>query len=112
MDSLGRLRKHPSPSGCGWCYIMMCSVFTMPCMVRTRIQLTEEQATKLKQVASERKVSVAEVIRRAIDRELTEDEMKARWDRAIEAVRRSHFRSGKSDIAEQHDAYLAQDFLE
>ena len=84
----------------------------LPPMVRTQIQRTEEQATKLKQLASERKVSVAEVIRRAIDRELMEDEMKTRWDRAIEAVRRSRFRSGNSDIAEQHDDYLAQDFIE
>ena len=90
---------------------MMTGAVILPRMIRTQIQLTEEQATKLKQVASERKVSVAEVIRRAIDRDLTEDETSP-GDRAIEAVRRSHFRSGNSDIAERHDDYLAQDFLE
>lgn len=81
-------------------------------MIRTQIQLTEEQARKLKRVASERGVSMAEVIRQAIHRELGQDEMEGRWERAIEAVRRSRFRSGKSDIAERHDEYLAEDFLE
>jgi Arc/MetJ-type ribon-helix-helix transcriptional regulator len=80
-------------------------------MIRTQVQLTEEQSRQLKLVAAERGVSMAEVIRQAIDRELGQDERDARWERAIEAVRRSRFRSGKSNIAERHDEYLAEDFL-
>ncbi len=80
-------------------------------MIRTQIQLTEEQARQLKRLAAERGVSLAEVVRQAIDRTLEQDERAIRWDRALEAVRRSHFRSGKSDISERHDEYLAEDFL-
>ncbi|HET7044176.1 MAG TPA: CopG family transcriptional regulator [Gaiellaceae bacterium] len=77
-------------------------------MVRTQIQLSEEQARELKRLAAERSVSVAEVIRGAVDRELREDDRAARWERA-----RSHFgkySSGVGDIAERHDEYLADAF--
>ena len=40
----------------------------MSALVRTQIQLTEEQAVKLKRMAAERGVSMAEVIRDAVDR--------------------------------------------
>ncbi len=80
-------------------------------MIRTQVQLTEEQLRQLKRLAAERGVSLAEVVRQAIDRALEQDERATRWDRALEAVRRSHFRSGKSDISERHDEYLAEDFL-
>ena len=39
-------------------------------MVRTQIQLTEEQAARVRRVAAERRVSMAEVIRDTIDRAL------------------------------------------
>ena len=39
-------------------------------MVRTQIQLTEEQARLVKQIAAERRVSMAEVIREGLDRTL------------------------------------------
>ena len=39
-------------------------------MVRTQIQLTEEQAALVKQIAAERQVSMANVIREALDRSL------------------------------------------
>jgi len=50
-------------------YITMVeSVSMMSALVRTQIQLTEEQAVKLKRMAAERGVSMAEVIRDAVDR--------------------------------------------
>jgi predicted DNA-binding protein len=36
-------------------------------MIRTQIQLTEEQAARLKAVAARRGISMAEVIRQAVD---------------------------------------------
>jgi hypothetical protein len=77
-------------------------------MVRTQIQLSEQQARGLKRLAAERNVSVAEVVRTAVERELRQDSQEEQWERA-----RAHFgkyRSGLSDVAEEHDKYLAEDF--
>ncbi len=78
-------------------------------MVRTQIQLTEDQAGKVKKIAAHRGVSMAEVIRDAIDgvirseaRTVPED----RRTRALDIV--GKFRSGKSDVSKRHDAYLAE----
>ncbi len=78
-------------------------------MVRTQIQLTEEQARAVKKMASAEGVSVAEVIRRAIgkimraDKSINEEE---RHKRALEIV--GKFRSGKRDISKKHDEYLEE----
>jgi len=77
-------------------------------MIRTQIQLTEEQAAKLKRLAAERDVSMAEVIREAVDRLAEGDDRAGRFTRALEAVRagRGHDIEGKDDVAERHDEYL------
>lgn len=78
-------------------------------MVRTRIQLTEQQAALLQQQAVREGTSVAELIRRGVDAYLqkrgavSEEE---RRDRALRAVGR--FASGKGDLFERHDDYLAE----
>ena len=78
-------------------------------MVRTQIQLTEEQARAVKKMASSEGVSVAEVIRRAVgkimraDKSIDEEE---RHKRALEIV--GKFRSGKRDISKKHDEYLEE----
>lgn len=78
-------------------------------MIRTQIQLTEEQATKLKHLASARNVSMAEVIREAVDRLPDRDDRAERFARATEAIRsgRAHDAESKTDVAEHHDLYLA-----
>jgi hypothetical protein len=78
-------------------------------MVRTQIQLTEEQSRTLKQIAARRKVSLAELIRQGIDFYLKAGgtaNQEQRRQRAIEAAGR--FRSGQTDLSEKHDAYLAE----
>lgn len=77
-------------------------------MVRTQIQLTEEQAERLKRRASERGVSMAALIREAVEELLAGDVQERRRGRALDAVGR--FRSGHDDIAREHDKYLAEDF--
>ena len=75
-------------------------------MIRTQITLTEEQHRRLARVARARGVSMAEVIRQAVDRVVPDEgqERRERWERALAAVG-SH-RSGLPHVAEEHDAHL------
>ncbi|MDP8943934.1 MAG: ribbon-helix-helix domain-containing protein [Actinomycetota bacterium] len=77
-------------------------------MVRTQIQLTDGQAAGLKRLAVERGVSMAALIREAVDRTLAEGDMAARHRRALAVA--GKFRSGRSDVSERHDDYLADAF--
>jgi len=80
-------------------------------MVRTQIQLPEQQVTLLKRLAAQQHVSMAELIRRAVDLfTLSPDvtNIKERRERAIAAVGRFH--SGRGDLAARHDDYLAEAF--
>lgn len=78
-------------------------------MVRTRVQLTEQQAARLKERAAQEGVSLAEILRRGAELYLqaggTVGEQE-RKDRAIGVLGR--FRSGKKDLGEHHDKYLAE----
>lgn len=80
-------------------------------MIRTQIQLTEEQAQRLKTLAAEQGKSVAELIRQSVDEiikrtgRVSADE---RRRRAIAAA--GHFRSGQVDISTNHDSYLAETY--
>ncbi len=78
-------------------------------MVRTQIQLTEEQAKKIKKIAASRGTSMAEVIREAVEGAIRSDVGTApeeRRKRALEVV--GKFRSGKKDVSKRHDAYLTE----
>jgi hypothetical protein len=83
-------------------------------MVRTQIQLEERQAEMLKQIAAERELSVAELIRRSIDTYLASIPPKAsRQDKKERALRAAgQFRSGVTDLGENHDRYLEEAFAE
>lgn len=78
-------------------------------MVRTQIQLTEEQADRVKRIASERGVSMATVIREAVDRYALSPSRDELWERALAVV--GKYSSDKTDLARNHDRYLAEDFL-
>jgi len=82
-------------------------------MVRTQIQLTETQARKVKKLASEEGTSVAEIIRKAIEkmaeaRPQIDSQEKIR--RAMEMA--GKYRSGKKDVSRKHDEYLAEVYEE
>lgn len=80
-------------------------------MVRTQIQLTEEQVKALKKMALSRHLSIAEIIRQAVDtviRTNTVVDIEERRKMAIDIVGR--FSSGKRDISRKHDTYLAEAF--
>ena len=77
-------------------------------MVRTQIQLTEEQAKAVRKMAISRHLSVAELIRRAVDtmiKSSTVIDAEERYKRAMDIV--GKFSSGKRDISRKHDTYLA-----
>jgi predicted DNA-binding protein len=77
-------------------------------MIRTQVQLTEDQARRLKELASRRGVSMAELIREGIERVITDDHVEERWKRASAFV--STYRSGRHDVSRRHDDYLVDDF--
>jgi hypothetical protein len=80
-------------------------------MVRTQIQLTEDQASTLKRLALSRHLSVAELIRQAVEhmiRTSASADIGERRERAMDIVGR--FSSGKQDISREHDTYLTEAF--
>lgn len=80
-------------------------------MVRTQIQLTEAQARALKRLAAARSVSMAEVIRQAIDQHVNSEKTLGREElrrRAANAAGR--FLDPRGDLAEEHDVLAAQAF--
>jgi predicted DNA-binding ribbon-helix-helix protein len=78
-------------------------------MVRTQIQLTEEQVDTLKRLAAKRHVSIAELIRQGVDtllRSVGNVSPEERRKRAIALAGR--FRSGLKDLSTKHDDYLKE----
>lgn len=66
-------------------------------MIRTQVQLTEEQVRALKEIALQENASIADLTRNAIL-------MTERRHRALAVVGRC--RSGQADVSERHDEYL------
>lgn len=75
-------------------------------MIRTIVQLREEQAAQLRKRAKEQGVSISELVRQGVDQLLltpTQDEEIRR--RALAAVGFVH--DDATDVAVNHDKYLA-----
>lgn len=83
-------------------------------MVRTQIQLTAEQVSALQAMAVARQVSMAKLIRTAVDslveREGGAADRKAALARAMSVAGR--FKSGAKDVSWNHDRYLAEAYAE
>jgi hypothetical protein len=80
-------------------------------MVRTQIQLSEEQVAMLKKMAKDQHKSMAEIIRQAVDYFGKVRQGRANRqlrNRAMAAV--GHFKSGEKDLATSHDSYLNEAF--
>lgn len=78
-------------------------------MVRLQVQLTETQVQALKRMAAEQGVSIAELIRRGVDRQLGAEPLASRREhlkRLKERVRKLDI--GIRDLSEEHDRYLAE----
>jgi len=80
-------------------------------VIRTQVQLSEQQVQVLKEMAIKREASMAELIRQAIDRWIetegvvSKEERKRRAKAAV-----GQFHSGLGDLAENHDKYLAEGY--
>lgn len=76
-------------------------------MIRTQIQLTPQQVRSLRALAQRQGVSVAEMIRRLVDRGLSEEADRAELYRlAAEVIGRFHEREGAQEVAAKHDSFL------
>jgi len=80
-------------------------------MGRTIVQLTPAQQAELRRRAKDQKVSVSELIRRAVDASLAvpaiDDE---RRKQALSVIGCAHSDTG--DVSQRHDEYFADSILE
>ena len=80
----------------------------MPIMIRTQVQLKEQQLRRLRALAAKRGLSISELVRNGVDHILSHAERGEHGDRAQRAIAAAgRFRSGRADVARRHDAYLA-----
>jgi len=86
-------------------------------MVRTMIQLTEDQAKALKKLARMRKTSVAALVRESVTLYVNTDKSSAKQDerrrRALEGLKKIKMAKykdieGKKDLSTNHDQYLVE----
>ena len=76
-------------------------------MIRTQIQLREAQAVYVKRVAAAENISMAEVIRQAIEllqQTRSKSSKRELMQRALTVFDR--YDAGENDISSNHDAYL------
>lgn len=79
-------------------------------MIRTQIQLTEQQYSSLKAMAQAQGISMAELIRKSLDNMINSSvKNNDRITRAMNAAGR--FRSGLKDLSTNHDDYLSEAFV-
>ena len=81
-------------------------------MVRTQIQLTDEQARKLRRKAKQQGVSMSAMIRRCLDSGLDDQgaDRAGLYERAGLLVGRFPDRKGARDLAANHDRHLEDAF--
>ena len=79
-------------------------------MVRTQIQLTEEQAEKLREIAMENHESIASLIRNAIDQFILskKSSRSSLYLQAKSVV--GKYEADEDDISIEHDRYLDKDY--
>lgn len=80
--------------------------------MRTQIQLTEQQARRLRAQAREQGISLAEIIRRYVEKGLSGDaiDRAALYERAARTVGRCRGRATIRDLSWRHDQYLDEAF--
>jgi len=79
-------------------------------MIRTQIQFTDEQLRRLRREAKAQGISVAELVRRLINRgmEDTLPDRAALYERAVACIGAFRDCDNASDVSERHDSYLEE----
>jgi len=81
-------------------------------MVRTQIQLRDDQAEQLRDLAAQEGLSMAELVRQGVDRLLREASSTRRSGTRLDALTvAGRFDSGVPGIARHHDDELADAYL-
>jgi hypothetical protein len=79
-------------------------------MIRTQIQITQEQARALKRLAVKEGISVAELVRQSVDALLQTEYLPDQQSLRAKALAAAGRFAGETDLAANHDAYLAEAF--
>ena len=80
-------------------------------MVRTQVQLTDEQMQTLRQISASSGRSIADLVREGVDLYLSTGHQPTQEKRMQRALRvAGRFASGRRDVSEEHDRYLANVF--
>jgi len=82
-------------------------------MVRTQVQLSEDQARRVKQLAAAQHVSIAEIVRRSVDLYVGQNgdtDLAERRRRALAVV--GKYAADVPDLGRNHDKYLAEAFAQ
>jgi hypothetical protein len=81
-------------------------------MERTQIQFTEDQLRRIRAFAHREGVSVAEMVRRCVDRFLDSEspDRRERYAAATALVGSFEDADGATDLAQRHDEYLEEAF--
>lgn len=77
-------------------------------MIRTQISLTDEQMARLRAESLRRGVSIASLIRDAVDTTLRGPDWEARRAAALAAIGSVSAPDGARDVSVRHDEYLAE----
>ena len=80
-------------------------------MVRTQVQLTEDQQSALRDLSATTGRSVSDLVRDAVERAISGAPRVTRREQIERALRLAgRFASGSSDVSANHDEYLAEAF--
>ncbi len=81
-------------------------------MIRTQIQLTEDQLRRVKRLSRERSISIAEVIRSFVELGVSAEGPRrdVAYQRARLVIGRFRDREGARDLAREHDRHLDEAF--
>lgn len=81
-------------------------------MIRTQVQLTEGRHRRLRRIAADEGVSMAEIVRRALENALAQRDrsLEDRYRAAADLVGRFRDREDAADLSSNHDRYLEDAF--